>query len=303
MMRACGFALLFACVSALADPAETLPGTRPLTEDGDLSKAMLDGLHRFAERKIDASVQTRAKLWHRDPSSPEAYERSIRANRESFRKIIGVVDPRLPVTMERFGDDDAPALVAEGDDLPGLPGALAGPGGCPRRGPPAGAQGAVQGHVIALPDADQTPEQVAGLSPGVAAGSQFARRLAANGFRVVVPTLVSRGCTFSGNPRIAMTNQSASRMDLPAGLPDGPARHRLRGPEGPGRGGLDREAGGAGREGRRRRLRRRRPDRLLRRGRGPSHRRGAGQRLLPFTAARLGRAHLSQRLGPSARVR
>ena len=33
-------------------------------------------------------------------------------------------------------------------------------------------------------------------------------------------------------------------------------------------------------EGRRRRLRRRRPDRLLRRGRGPADRRGAGQRLL-----------------------
>ena len=115
MMRACGFALLFACVPALADPVETLPGTRPLTEDGDLSKAMLDGLHRFAERKIDESVEARAKLWNRDPSSREAYEKSIQANRESFRKIIGVVDPRLPVTMERFGDDDAPALVAEGD--------------------------------------------------------------------------------------------------------------------------------------------------------------------------------------------
>ena len=65
----------------------------------------------------------------------------------------------------------------------------------------------VRGHVIALPDADQTPEQVVGLSPGVAAASQFARRLAAHGFRVVVPTLISRGIAFSGNPHIAMTNQ------------------------------------------------------------------------------------------------
>ena len=56
MTWTCGFALLFACVPALADPAATLPGTRPLTEDGDLSKTMLDGLHRFAERKIDESV-------------------------------------------------------------------------------------------------------------------------------------------------------------------------------------------------------------------------------------------------------
>ena len=144
--------------------------------------------------QIDASVQTRARLWHRDPSSPEAYERSIQANRESFRKIIGVVDPRLPVTMERFGDDDAPALVAEGDTFRAYQVRWPVLEGVHGEGLLLEPRGAVRGQVIALPDADQTPEQVAGLSPGVAAGSQFARRLAANGFRVVVPTLVSRGC-------------------------------------------------------------------------------------------------------------
>ncbi|HEY2155292.1 MAG TPA: dienelactone hydrolase family protein, partial [Isosphaeraceae bacterium] len=46
-----------------------------------------------------------------------------------------------------------------------------------------------------------------GLAPGVAPRSQLARRLDASGFRVVVPTLVSRGSEFSGNPRVAMTNQ------------------------------------------------------------------------------------------------
>src|SRR5262245_12193319 len=91
MMRACAFILLLGCLPALAGPPETLPGTRPLTEQGDLSKAMLDGIHRFAERKIDESVARRAKFWSRDPSSREAYERSVRANRESFRRIIGVV--------------------------------------------------------------------------------------------------------------------------------------------------------------------------------------------------------------------
>jgi hypothetical protein len=208
MIRACGFALLFACVSAFADPAETLPGTRPMTEDGDLSKAMLEGLHRFAERKIDASEEARAKLWSRDTSSRDAYEKSVKANRESFRRVIGVVDPRLPVAMERFGDEDAPALVAEDDTFRAYQVRWAVLEGVHGEGLLLEPIGVVKGHVIALPDADQTPEQVAGLGPGIAAGSQFARRLVANGFRVVVPTLVSRDCTFSGNPRIAMTNQS-----------------------------------------------------------------------------------------------
>src|SRR5262245_16354360 len=109
MMRACCLVALFVCEPAFAEPVVTLPNTKPLTEDGDLSKKMLDGRHRYALRKVEASVRSRARLWKRDPSTKQAYEQSIQANRQSFRKIIGVVDPRVPVTMERFGDDDNPA--------------------------------------------------------------------------------------------------------------------------------------------------------------------------------------------------
>jgi dienelactone hydrolase len=208
MMRACCLVLLLGSLPAFADPVATLPGTRPLTDDAELSGKMLDGLHRFADRAIDESIARRARLWKRDPSSREAYETSIKANRESFRKIIGVVDSRVPVAMERFGDDDNPALVAEDERVrvyqvrwPVLDGVHG-------EGLLLEPKGEVRGHVIALPDADQTPEQLAGLSPGVAAESRLARRLAAGGLVVVVPTLVSRAIDFSGNPSVAMTNQS-----------------------------------------------------------------------------------------------
>src|SRR5262249_29214151 len=46
--------------------------------------------------------------------------------------------------------------------------------------------------VIAIPDADQTPEQIAGLGPGVTDELQTARRLAENGCRVLVPVLIDR---------------------------------------------------------------------------------------------------------------
>ncbi|HEY2158121.1 MAG TPA: dienelactone hydrolase family protein, partial [Isosphaeraceae bacterium] len=199
--------LILACATGLADPAERLPATRPLSGDGDLSRAMLDGLHRFAERRIDASVGARVKLWDRDTSSRSAYEKSVGRNRASFRRIIGAVDPRLPARMERFGGDDDPALVAECDTFrayqvrwPVLEGVCG-------EGLVLEPRGEVAGRVVVVPDADQTPEQMAGLAPGVAPRSQLARRLAARGFRVVVPTLVSRGIEFSGSPRIAMTNQ------------------------------------------------------------------------------------------------
>jgi dienelactone hydrolase len=62
-------------------------------------------------------------------------------------------------------------------------------------------------QVIALPDSAQTPEQLAGLAPGVAKEAQFARRLAENGFRVVVPMLINRSDRWSGNAEVAWTNQ------------------------------------------------------------------------------------------------
>ena len=113
MLRTSLFALLMSGMCMGADPADPLPGTKPLVDDRDLSKAMLDGVHTFTERQLEASITARVKLWNRDISSRKAYETSIAPNRESFRKIIGVVDPRVPVKMERFGDDDNPALVAE----------------------------------------------------------------------------------------------------------------------------------------------------------------------------------------------
>ncbi|MDB5308454.1 MAG: putative dienelactone hydrolase [Gemmataceae bacterium] len=207
MMRPAVAVLLLTAGTAFAEPPALLPGTKPLTAEGDLSRKMLDGAHRFAERAIERSVQSRAKLWNRDPSSRAAYERSVQANRERFQKMIGVVDRRVPAAMERFGDDDNPALVAETGSFrvyqvrwPVLDGVRG-------EGLLLEPTGPVLGHVVALPDADQLSEQIAGLRPGVPPVSQFARRLAANGFRVIVPTPVSRGIDFSGHPHIALTNQ------------------------------------------------------------------------------------------------
>ena len=76
---------------------DMLPGTGPLTWQGDLSVKMLDGAHKFIEEKIEESVSSRAKLWNRDFSSPSAYERSVEPNRKRFMKYIGVEDKSKPV--------------------------------------------------------------------------------------------------------------------------------------------------------------------------------------------------------------
>src|SRR5262249_39980224 len=110
----CGFiALCFVGFHLAGD--DLLPNTQPLTLQGEVPSMLLYGAHRFVERKIDESIAVRQKRWHRDFTSREAYEKSVAENRAHFRKIIGVVDDRLPPQLEKFGDasEDRPSLVAE----------------------------------------------------------------------------------------------------------------------------------------------------------------------------------------------
>ena len=66
----------------------------------------------------------------------------------------------------------------------------------------------VAGQVVALPDADWTPEMIAGVTDDLPANARFAQHLAKAGCRVVVPLLINRDDTCSGNPALgAMTNQ------------------------------------------------------------------------------------------------
>jgi hypothetical protein len=195
------------CVPLSAAEIKPLPATAPLDWEGEPADRMMDGLHRYIEGKIAESIGRRERLWKRDFSSPEAYAKSVEPNRERLKKILGVVDSRVAVRMERFGDDDRPALVAKTDRygvyqvrwpvLEGVSGEglLLEPSGKPLA------------QVVALPDADQTPEQLAGLAPGIPAASQFARRLADAGFRVVVPVLIDRSDEWSGHPDVRWTNQ------------------------------------------------------------------------------------------------
>ncbi len=166
----------------------------------------MDGAHKFVERKIAESVHARQKYWKRDLSSRAAYEKSVEDNRNRLRTLIGVVDAREPAGMERFGANDDTSLVAETDRYrihqvrwPVLEGVW----GEGLLLEPANSHG----FVVALPDADQTPEQIAGLAQGIPTEKQFARRLAENGFDVVIPTLIDRSARWSGHPDIRMTDQ------------------------------------------------------------------------------------------------
>jgi len=192
-----------------------LPGTAPLTMQGDLAEQMVEGIHKSLLRRTQEAAHARKQLWQRDYTSAEDYTLSVSPNRVRFRQIIGAVDPRIGARApELMGTLVTSAQVAEGSGYkvyavswPVFDGVVADFGGLDAEGLLLQPAGRPVARVVAIPDADWTPEMLAGLAPGVVPEAQFARRLAENGCQVMIPVLINRSDTFAGIPGIGMTNQ------------------------------------------------------------------------------------------------
>ena len=185
------FAGFLSLQTAQAQPALE---TKPLTIEGDIASHLVAGVDRFLLRELSASVARREKYWQRDVTTHAAYAKSVEPNRKRLAHIIGLRDERVAfdgltlasttaesalagqtdritiraVSWPAFGDVTATGLLLE----------------------PRGRDAVA--NVVALPDCNQLPEQIAGLAEGLPPKLQFARRLAESGCRVVVPLLINR---------------------------------------------------------------------------------------------------------------
>ena len=177
--------------------------TAPLEDNDDPASLMVDGIDRFLLREIAQARASRAERFVVSVSSINAYEASLKPHRNRLAECLGVRDARisfdLPQIVVNVGGD---AVIAQSEEFTverirwpvlsdpspqgqGLPsifgeGLLLTP------------KDKIVANIVVLPDADQTPEQICGLQPGVVEGAQVARHLAQSGFRVVVPQLMSR---------------------------------------------------------------------------------------------------------------
>ena len=185
------FAGLLSIQVAQAQPALE---TKPLTIEGDIASHLVAGVDRFLLRELAASVDRRERYWQRDFTSHAAYAKSVEQNRQRLAHIIGLRDQRVAFDGLTLGSTTAESsLVGQTDritvravswpvfgDVTGT-GLLLEPRGRDSLA-----------NVIALPDCNQLPEQIAGLAEGLPPKLQFARRLAESGCRVVVPLLINR---------------------------------------------------------------------------------------------------------------
>ncbi len=206
-------AILWLCPLTTSYAADhVLPGTAALTIDQPLDEVMVAGLNCFCLRELAASRERRAVRWNRDYSSTPAYVASVAGHRERFRAAIGVIDPRLTAEpsnshhFELVATLDRSSIVARNRRVTVHAVRWAVLEGVTAEGlllVPA----TQRAGVVALPDADWTPEMFCGVSDGLSESVQFVRRLAEAGCLVAIPTLISRRDEFSGNPRVAFTNQ------------------------------------------------------------------------------------------------
>lgn len=177
--------------AAIAAPVTAfLPGTQPLAP----SNGGVGNWDAVISAEIERATAARPQYWRRDFSSAENYNRSIETNRARFAHLIGVRDARVPFEAPTLLTTvDQPALVGRGKSYDILRVSWPAFGDVQAEGlllEPRGRKPVAA--VVSVPDCAQSPEQICGLAPGVAAESQFARRLAESGCRVLVPVLIDR---------------------------------------------------------------------------------------------------------------
>ncbi|MGB4726196.1 MAG: hypothetical protein WBH86_02200 [Thermogutta sp.] len=192
-------------VSLASEPGigqiETLPGTEPLDWSGDIASRMIDAIDAFLLRQTEHTAKLRQQAWA-SVFSPDQWPSDwLQAKRERLAQILGVKDPRVsPVQMTILSPPGQSRPLAEGagydvyavswdvfTDLK-AEGILL----YPKHDQP-------KACVLAIPDADVSPEALIGLELGVPPASQYARRLAESGCVVVIPSLISREISKRGN--------------------------------------------------------------------------------------------------------
>jgi cephalosporin-C deacetylase-like acetyl esterase len=162
---------LLLCLIPVLTCGQHLPGTAPLEWKGDGAELVVSGIHRFLDAYQRPSGKPDAK---RLAYILGATEQRVQRPVESLEGVLARHD-RYSVRAIRWESVEG----VHGDGL------MLVPTGTPKMA------------VIALPDADQSPEAFAATWP---------HRLASSGAAVIIPLLMDRRSTYSGVQGVRMTN-------------------------------------------------------------------------------------------------
>lgn len=85
-----GLGGILAMIVTVASAAEPLPGTKPLTLEGDIPAQLLDGAHKFVDREIERSATTRHEHW----KSKVGDTNFIQQARDRLKDCLGIQSVR-----------------------------------------------------------------------------------------------------------------------------------------------------------------------------------------------------------------
>lgn len=195
-------ATLFSCFPAVS--LGQVEGTQPLDTRDDLAMTMVAGIGRDLDKRIEQAARTR-EASHAAFMALEGTARAhaTKTKLDKLAKILGTTDIRVqPSGFEAVSSPWATGPLASTakmnahavrfEALPGVHG----------EGILLEPAGTALASVVVLPDAAHTPEQHAGLTPGLMPQARLGAVLASRGCRVICLSLLDRENQFSSNPSI-----------------------------------------------------------------------------------------------------
>lgn len=175
-------------INCYSQSIETFSDTQPLTWQGDIASRLIDSCDVFLLNEIDLSIEKRKEYWQRDFSSKSSYEKSIAGNRKRFAEIIGLKEKRTsfsnPMVINKVAESNQFTIEAVQWPVFGQvnsEGLMITP-----------KSGKITHGIIVIPDANQTPEELMGISGNLTPEKQLGRVYAEKGFQVLIPAIINR---------------------------------------------------------------------------------------------------------------
>lgn len=193
LAAAIAFLVAFVCQLASAGGQSvppTLPGTSPLRLTGEIDRQLIAGVDHFLDRQLKESPQRRMAAL--DALDPAQWPPELERRRQRLRYILGVRDrrPQTPM-LELVATPDEPAVVASAANYEVLAVRWHAFGNVWAEGLLMRPKQSIVAQMVAVPDADQTPELLAGIGLDDTTAT-YPQLLASRGCQVLIPTIISR---------------------------------------------------------------------------------------------------------------
>lgn len=185
--------LVVFCGNSASQAQSIIRNPEPLEIKGDIASHLVDGVDRFLLREIAEADGARVSGWKAGADAAGSKEKYFATKRSEFSKMLGIRDTRVgPEPPRLLATAAQSSLLGKNDQFEVHAISMPVLDGLTLQGLWLRPLGEITGNMVVVPDADQTPESLAGLTDDLPVSEQIARQFASRGQQVVVPVIISR---------------------------------------------------------------------------------------------------------------